>query len=270
MKEPSIPKSIFPRLLSKLIKEIQPNAEKNIKAGFCKAGLIPVDREKVLSMIPKVGEDKEIESQRVDNTVESSFSDLLKQMRYGDSDLRKKKSGKKISVQAGKSVCNEKVSESESDSQNDEIQLSSSGAEIDEFSDESSFEHEKSNSEALSCDKNVLIKDGKTFKNVFAVSRDEIKIKDWLLVGFPTETRKASSSGTLRYYLCQVEKKTEIEFSGNFLREKHTRDFLGNVFQFPDKEEISEFPFDQVVGKVEPPVKYLRGYLKFSVNFFEF
>lgn len=57
------------------------------------------------------------------------------------------------------------------------------------------------------------------------------------------------------------------EFLGNFLRTKITRDFLGYIYQFPDKEELSEFNFSEVVETVLPPEKYMRGYLKFKVNF---
>lgn len=271
MKEPSVPKSIFPRLLTKLIKEIEPNAANNVRSGFCKAGLVPINRDKVLSMIPKVGGNMGV--QTITNNLDESFCDLLKQMRYGDSDLKKKKSGKKINIQAGKSVRHEKSSDSESGSENHEdIELSSSEAENNDLSDNSPIESEEEepNLETSSSVENVVVRHGKTFENVSAVIQDAIKIDDWLLVGFPTETKKASSSCSLRFYLCQVVNKTATEVSGNFLREKQTRDFLGNVFQFPDKQEISEFPFDQVVGKVEPPVKYLRGYLKFSVNFLKF
>lgn len=52
-----------------------------------------------------------------------------------------------------------------------------------------------------------------------------------------------------------------------FLREKNTKNFMGFTYQFPSEEEISSFTSDEIVGRVAPPEKYLRGYLKFNVNF---
>ncbi|KAK9745676.1 DDE superfamily endonuclease [Popillia japonica] len=52
MKEPSLPKSVFPRLLATLLNKIEANAADNIKSGFKKAGLIPLDRSQVLKCIP--------------------------------------------------------------------------------------------------------------------------------------------------------------------------------------------------------------------------
>lgn len=48
----SVPKDKFPRLLNKLVKSIEPNASNNIKAGFKKCGIIPIDKEQVLKMLP--------------------------------------------------------------------------------------------------------------------------------------------------------------------------------------------------------------------------
>lgn len=89
MKEPSIPKSVFPRLLSKLIVEIQPYAANNIKSGFCKAGIIPIGRNKVLDMIPN----PEAKINDMSKNLDESICDLLKQMRYSEGP-KKKNTGK--------------------------------------------------------------------------------------------------------------------------------------------------------------------------------
>ncbi|KAJ8928324.1 hypothetical protein NQ314_019121 [Rhamnusium bicolor] len=81
-------------LIGDNLSKLSPMQKKNIKAGFCKAGLVPINRDKVLS-IPKVDENKDAEIVNVDNNLEASFCDLLKQMRYGDNGLKRKKSGKK-------------------------------------------------------------------------------------------------------------------------------------------------------------------------------
>lgn len=116
--------------------------------------------------------------------------------------------------------------------------------------------------------KSSVNKFGKKFVNVSPINtEEEIKKNDWLLVGFPTESKKSSASNNLRFFICQIMQKNPNGIVGNFLRGKQTRDFPGYIYQFPDEKELTEFSFNQVVGKVEPPSKYLRGYLKFQVDF---
>lgn len=267
MKEPSIPKSVFPRLLAKLIKEIDINSSKNVQAGFCKAGLIPLNRNKVLDMIPKeITEDEEIGT-----NVENSFCALLKEMRYGDNQIKKKKSGKKIAVEAGKSVQGNEDSETDDGDSGEEQVPDSSGSEDENhFSNESSENSNNTEEEDMpeATDATTTVhKFGKTFANVSPIDENEIKLNQWLLVGFPTETKKAGSSKTVKFFICQVQRIVNDEFVGNFLRQKETKNACGYIYQFPAIKELTEFSFDQVVGKLEEPEKYLRGYLKFAVNF---
>ncbi|KAJ8927221.1 hypothetical protein NQ314_020343 [Rhamnusium bicolor] len=58
------------------------------------------------------------------------------------------------------------------------LKFSQSEAENDDLSDDSPIESEEPNLKTNSSNSNVLIKHGKTFKNVSAVSEDEIKIND--------------------------------------------------------------------------------------------
>lgn len=69
-----------------------------------------------------------------------------------------------------------------------------------------------------------LTNHGNAFKNVSEVLEDAININEWLLVSFPTETRKASSSSSLRFYLYQVVNKTDNVIFGKFLRKKQSSD----------------------------------------------
>lgn len=47
-----VPKSCFPRLFKVLIDKFQSNAENNIRAGFRKTGISPLDMNKVLARLP--------------------------------------------------------------------------------------------------------------------------------------------------------------------------------------------------------------------------
>ncbi|KAJ8935839.1 hypothetical protein NQ314_012617, partial [Rhamnusium bicolor] len=73
MKEPSIPKSVFPSLLKQLMDALAPYARKNITSGFKKADIIPLNKEEVINCLPSdhlIGED-EVQA------TNDSFLDLL-------------------------------------------------------------------------------------------------------------------------------------------------------------------------------------------------
>ncbi|KAJ4437711.1 hypothetical protein ANN_17856 [Periplaneta americana] len=51
-RQATIPKAIFPELMGKLVEWMKPKSEENMKSGFRKAGIYPIDRQKVLSRLP--------------------------------------------------------------------------------------------------------------------------------------------------------------------------------------------------------------------------
>jgi hypothetical protein len=92
-KLPSLPKDVFPRLLNKLHEEILPNAKSNIKSGFRKCGIAPLNKEQVLKSLPEEKCSSSAGAEASDEVTES-FINLLKEMRYGSGDdghTRKKK-----------------------------------------------------------------------------------------------------------------------------------------------------------------------------------
>ncbi|CAF4954788.1 unnamed protein product [Pieris macdunnoughi] len=95
----SVPKGCFPRLLKVLINELSDNVETNLKAGFRKAGIIPVDRDQVLSRLPS-SENEDPNKSRY--AVDKSVLQLLKEMRYGTMNIKNNK--KKVRVIPGKLV----------------------------------------------------------------------------------------------------------------------------------------------------------------------
>jgi len=110
-KATSIPKDVFPRLLKKLMEDISVTAAANVKSGFRKCGVVPLDSEQVLRSIPAVPE-KNPESEQ---NLSDSFEDFLKKLRREEStpQLRRRT---RIKVVPGKSVA-ETSQESESSDQ---------------------------------------------------------------------------------------------------------------------------------------------------------
>lgn len=87
----SVPKGCFPRLLKLLVDRISPNSEINIRAGFRKSGLVPLDSTPVLSKLPTQKRSTEDEKDAVDET----FVRLLKEMRFGTMNITEPKRKKK-------------------------------------------------------------------------------------------------------------------------------------------------------------------------------
>ena len=99
-KESAIPKDIFPRLLSQLVKALEEgNGKANLVKGFKKCGIVPIDVTPLLARIPgpenSTKQDDEV-------AADQSLINILTELR-GDRPERTKKS-KRIAVVPGKSV----------------------------------------------------------------------------------------------------------------------------------------------------------------------
>lgn len=94
----TIPKDMFPTLLKELMASLAENQEENLKSGFSKCGIYPLNKQKLLDRLP--------ENQNVDTSaVGEAFIKQLKQRRaeFLTKDGPKKRK-KKLQVPAGKSV----------------------------------------------------------------------------------------------------------------------------------------------------------------------
>ena len=103
-KKATIPKDEFPRLIRNLTIELEKNQGTNLKAGFKKCGIVPLNKQKVLDRLPK---EKKIENNenkaQGEAAVDDAIIQILKEMRY-DSGPEIKKRKKKVSVSPGKSI----------------------------------------------------------------------------------------------------------------------------------------------------------------------
>ncbi|KAK3894534.1 hypothetical protein Pcinc_001690 [Petrolisthes cinctipes] len=68
-----LPKSEFPKQLSKLMEKLQKNVTKNIQSGFRKCGIHPLNAEEVLSRLPEI--DRQSETAQAPSTGTSSEAD---------------------------------------------------------------------------------------------------------------------------------------------------------------------------------------------------
>ena len=102
-KKATIPKDEFPRLIKELSNELAQNQSKNLKSGFKKCGIVPLDKQKVLNRLPK---EKQVEKQsnkaEDEAAVDDAIIEILKDMRYDSAPVVRKR--KKINVSPGKSI----------------------------------------------------------------------------------------------------------------------------------------------------------------------
>lgn len=97
-----LPKSEFPRLLKETLEEIGIKIASNITAGFKKCGIVPLDPQKVLSLLPN-------EEDVTEKSWTSAFTDHLQTSRFGAGSSTPRSSqrasrGKRREVEPGKGI----------------------------------------------------------------------------------------------------------------------------------------------------------------------
>ncbi|XP_037045724.1 uncharacterized protein LOC119081087 [Bradysia coprophila] len=129
-----VPKDKFPRLLNNLMKKIEVNGSNNIKSGFRKCGIIPIDKDEVLKMFPVESNNSDNQPTQEIEALDKAFVNLLKSMRYEETGKPQKKS--KLKIAAGKSAA---VENFDSDSGSDN-EFNETDQEFNETERESDFE----------------------------------------------------------------------------------------------------------------------------------
>lgn len=97
-------KDRFPRLLKLLWVKIQEKGSENIVAGFKKCGISPLNRQRVLDMLPTENTINQTDP-NIEDALSSSLKDFLKDMRPSDQTNKSRRQvRKKLNVQPGRSV----------------------------------------------------------------------------------------------------------------------------------------------------------------------
>lgn len=264
-RESSIPKTAFPHLLKLLLEAIKPNAAKNVRSGFRKCGIVPINPDEILSRLPS-------DSQVPENDAEAltdSVVDILRELRY-ENLPKPRQQRKKVNVLPGRSVAGTDFNETKCSDSNDieNISLHSAPEEdtmkdhIMEDDEESLPDFSQGPSSTSSVNEHLcpiecfVTKNGKTFEGVFPVTIQSIKIDDWILVQFFSQK-----------YIGRVQSIDE-NYTANFLRVMPSMKRPPNktFFVYPDIPDLTEFSFDQIIGKVKDPEKGRRGILIFQVD----
>lgn len=105
-KDTTLPKGLFPRMLSRLMEILTPNSPNNIKAGFKKSGIYPLNMQPLLDRLPSAGPiDKE--------AINSSFLENLQNKRVEWTEGISQKGRKKLKLVPGMSVAEQLLTEPE-------------------------------------------------------------------------------------------------------------------------------------------------------------
>ncbi|XP_072152590.1 uncharacterized protein [Bemisia tabaci] len=259
----AIPKPQFPGLLKKLMEKVLVNGSDNIKAGFEKAGIHPLDRQKVLDHLQNKAPDPA--------DVNQSVLNILREMRH-DTNAPPKKRNKRLAVQPGKSVSAvdlESASEEDVDGNFDENAENGSSASSENEDRESSSDSESSNEESESDEEHEddngdveVTFNKKRLAGVYRVK--EIKEDDWVLVNLSDQPSTGCLKQTL--FIGMVIDASGDDLEVNFVKYEPTKINNGKIFVWPSREDYSEVSRSLVIGQVKPPILPRRSKMMFSVN----
>ncbi|CAI6372064.1 unnamed protein product [Macrosiphum euphorbiae] len=250
-------KIVFQYFLNILMKKISENCANNLKSGFEKCGIYPLNRDKVLNMLPVEYDDLD-----VSDHVNSSLKEFLKSMRSTETtNVRQKR--KKLNVQPGQSVEVVESSNSELGDQSDSSSTVDQPEDVVDSIISPAVISDDSSDEKDDVDVNIetlphVIKYNQRFDNVHHISQmTDVKGGMWLLVSFEIISKKATTSKKIyKYYVCKVLKCDHGEFIGTFLRNINTRDHFGFIYGFPNVTDEFTLSFFQIVGKLNDPEPY--------------
>ena len=100
----SLTKDSFSFLLNRLYKDVCSNAVANLKSGFEKCGLFPLNVEKPLAVLPHVSTRNNNVASDSTSAMDDCLNAVLQEMRYGDATKVKASRRKKLQIEPGKSV----------------------------------------------------------------------------------------------------------------------------------------------------------------------
>lgn len=261
---PSVPKDKFPRLLNNLLKAIMTNASNSIKSGFRKCGIVPVNKEEVLKMLPSQPIQSEAQAATEREMIDQTFVNVLKAMRYEDTASTKTKKKTKLKVEPGQSVAVDTDSESsDSECENENNNLENGG------------DSEESEVDCAVANEPTSSQSGAFGRERESVNLKALKIGDWVAVSFiyssqkPGSSKKSLQKHNSRAFIGQLlsaRPSKDGMLEAKFLRSSPNRDHPGLIYKYPDIEDITSFHSSQVIRKLCLPEKYKRGLLKFEVN----
>jgi len=216
-------KCLFPEMLKKALNTVE-SLESNVKAGFMAAGIVPFNKDRVLSRVKSRPEDEEHEEQVRNSSWSQAFVDILQDVRLEDKIVGKKPRGKKVAVEDF-GITSEDAEDNEEDIDDPEF------------------------------DENVLANDENQPSTSGTItiqpeSSTDFEIDDFILVRYDT-------GKSYRKYIGQVIIVDYPLLNVNFLRKKNSLSG-STILVFPTVTDKSRINVSQVVTKVKLLAKLKR------------
>lgn len=241
----NIQKQHFPPLLKKMLTIMGPNIAENLRAGFKKCGIVPLNPEPLLARLPggqPIPPD-------VQQDIQVSFLETLEKRRAECTNPIKTRR-KKINIPAGKSVC-DAVTAEESDPQESESEENISASKKRPFPDlnDNSSDDYDPQSEATEMDKeNEFIADN------CALASGSKDLKD--LLNLPDVVREVGKYVLFSYeddvYPGQITGFNDCEVTINSMHKSM------KSWKWPEKKDELNYPWEDVLGCIKPPQKVSR------------
>ncbi|XP_050305884.1 uncharacterized protein LOC126743011 [Anthonomus grandis grandis] len=266
-----IPKTEFPRLLRQSVEKIGIKSKENSIAGFKACGIFPLDPNKVLNKIPRnlhIEENGENNDQAWSNTIISHLKNLK------TTPNQSTKRGKKIIIEAGKSVSSQsllstiidktptKKSSKKNMKKNERRALEISDDELDRELDKEfslgDFENIVENFDEF--DPNPSTSNDDTYMIDTDLSM-EPRIGEFIIAKFPTEKRDRLFVGKIEN--CSKKK----EFTINAMRKKGNSE--KGCFVYPEIQDLCLISQDQIIRKLRQK-SFKRGKFVFNLDNDEF
>lgn len=247
----SLEKSMFPRLLKKLIGSANLNHKQTIVSGFKTCGIVPLDRSQVLKKIPGHHLEEQADV-NIAPVISETLLNYLQECRRGG-DTKAVSRQKKLNVPPGQSVSAADVElpsttpeESPSTSKQPESNRRSCISDS-ETEDEDAVSLHDSTSDDLEDFGSVKLKP----------KAEQILVDSYVIVEFPLENQEKKT--------CYLGKITKIysdhQYEVSCLR---TKDF--KVFVFPAEPDISDVDHFQIFAVLPDPITTRRGRIQFGLE----
>jgi len=232
------------------MKKIEANQVDNIKAGFIKFGIIPLDREPVLKMLPpELNANDSLDSEA--EVVNDSLVSILKSMRYPSTEKKAPTKRQRMKIEPGQSVevDNQEVSsDSEISVNEDDINKSDKGNSSEDgilFDSDwngSDEVEDKPEQPATNIERN-----GKVLKGVFKIT-EVLKVNDWIVGDFTNSTVSKQCSTKTILFIGTILETEKTKVKTTFLKYRPTKLDSGKMFVFPEHEDIYWLDKIDVVG----------------------
>ena len=277
----ALPKDAFPSLLSEVMTEMQHSVGQNLKSGFRKCGIHPLDP---LQVIPRLPQEQQVDSAGIAADLDNSVIDMLKEMRHGsgEASTTAPKRKKRLAVAPGKSITTESSRTEDTSTEHTEEEehnvedpqehqaTSSTGTTFEdstvEIAPQPGTSTQRAGDQEPTAQKaqqpgtstqrtdnqdpttNTAPQPGTSTQRIGNQNVGEVAPSDWVLVKVPVDSTKTAK---YRYFIAVVvDAEPDIPVRVRFLQ--HVRG-TGHTFINPKIDDYSDIDHDDIIKVLPEP-----------------